>query len=164
MKHPMLGALGLGFLGAAPSSTPVECGNPYVAFHERLSYQAENISGERLAALHRVSLRIFDACDAGHLRDVQAKFVELEMRLDAPSKCELTSPSRGQSTNWRSREKGFKRLAWPAIGLRAPSAARSQKDTTSSSSHYRLELSSTGQPRRRQHNATSPAFPLSRGK
>jgi hypothetical protein len=30
-------------------------------------------------------LRIFDACDAGHLRDVQAKFVDLEMRLDTPS-------------------------------------------------------------------------------
>jgi hypothetical protein len=84
MKHPMLGALGLGFLAAAPSFTPVECGNPYVAFHERLSHHAENISGERLAALHRVSLRIFDACDAGHLRDMQAKFVEIEMRLDAP--------------------------------------------------------------------------------
>jgi len=97
MKHPMLGALGLSFLGAAPSSTPVECGNPYVAFHERLSHHVEIISGERLAALHRVSLRIFDACDAGHLRDVQAKFVELEMRLDAPSKCKLTPPSRGQS-------------------------------------------------------------------
>jgi hypothetical protein len=97
MKHPMLGALGLGLLGAAPSSTPVECGNAYVAFHDRLSHHAENISGERLAALHRVSLRIFDACDAGHLRDVQAKFAELEMRLDAPSKCELTSSPRGQS-------------------------------------------------------------------
>ena len=97
MKHPMLGALGLSFLGAAPSSTTVECGNPYVAFHQRLSHHAEKISGERLAALHRVSLRIFDACDAGHLREVQAKFVELEMRLEAPSKCELASPSRGQS-------------------------------------------------------------------
>jgi hypothetical protein len=84
MKHAMLGVLGLGFLAAAPSSTPVDCGNPYVAFHERLSHHAGNISGERLAALHRGSLRIFDACDGGHLPDVQAKFVELEMRLDAP--------------------------------------------------------------------------------
>jgi hypothetical protein len=97
MKHPMLGVLGLGFLGAAPSSTPVECGNPYVAFHQRLRHQADNMTGERLAALHRVSLRIFDACDAGHLPDVQAKFVELEVRLDTPSKCEPKSPSRGQS-------------------------------------------------------------------
>ena len=138
MKHPMLGVLGLGFLGAAPSSNPVECGNPYVAFHERLSHHAENLSGERLAALHRVSLRIFDACDAGHLRDVQAKFVELEMRLGAPGKCEQHRHRAASRSNWRSREKGFKRLAWPAIGLRAPSAARSQKDTTSSSSPYRL--------------------------
>jgi hypothetical protein len=80
MKHATLGALGLVFLGAAPS-TLVDCGNPYVAFHERLSHRAENISGERLAALHRGSLRIFDACDAGHLRDVEAKFGELEIRL-----------------------------------------------------------------------------------
>jgi len=85
MKHAMLGAIGLAFLAAAPSSVPVDCGNSYVAFHQRLSRHGENISAERLATLHRGSLRIFDACDAGHLRDVQAKFVELEMRLDTPS-------------------------------------------------------------------------------
>jgi hypothetical protein len=82
----MLAALGLGFLGAAPSSAPVDCGTPYVAFHERLSHNLENISGEQLAALHRGGLRIFDACDSGHLFDVQAKFVELELRLARPSK------------------------------------------------------------------------------
>jgi hypothetical protein len=85
MKHAMLGALGLAFLAAAPSSNPVDCGNSYVAFHERLSHHAEKISAERLAVLQRGSLRIFAACDAGHLRDVQAKFVDLEMRLDTPS-------------------------------------------------------------------------------
>jgi hypothetical protein len=85
MKHAMLGALGLGFLAAAPNSPPIDCGNSYAAFHQRLSYLAENISGERLATLHQTSLRIFDACDAGHLRDVQARFVELVMRLTTPS-------------------------------------------------------------------------------
>jgi hypothetical protein len=85
MRQAMLASLGLTFLGGAPSSAPVDCGTPYVAFHERLSRNAENISGERLAALHRGSLRIFDACDAGHLWDVQAKFVELELRLARPN-------------------------------------------------------------------------------
>ena len=96
MKHPMLGALGSVSWERRrvppPSNAAIHC-----RLHERLSHHAEDLSGERLAALHRVSLRIFDACDAGHLRDVQAKFVELEMRLDAPSKCELTSPSSRQS-------------------------------------------------------------------
>lgn len=72
----MLGARGLGFLAAAPSSNPVDCGN----YH-----RAENIAAERLVALHRGSLRIFEACDAGHLHDVQAKFVELEMRPATPT-------------------------------------------------------------------------------
>jgi hypothetical protein len=81
MKHAMMSAFGLGFLATASSFTPIDCGNPYVAFHERLSHHTGNIPGEQVAALHRGSLRIFDACDAGHLRDVEAKFVELETRL-----------------------------------------------------------------------------------
>jgi hypothetical protein len=85
MKQAMLGALGLASVAATPSATPVECGKPYVAFHERLSHRAETISGERLAAFHRGSLRIFDACDSGHLHDVEAKLVELEIRLNASS-------------------------------------------------------------------------------
>jgi hypothetical protein len=85
MKQAMLGALGLASLAAAPSSSPVECGKPYVAFHERLRHRAATISGERLAAFHRGSLRIFDACDAGHLDDVEARLVELEIRLGAAS-------------------------------------------------------------------------------
>ena len=68
IKRAMLAALGLTFLSGAPNSAPVDCGTPYVAFHERLSHNAENMSGERLAALHRGSLRIFDACDAGRAR------------------------------------------------------------------------------------------------
>ena len=44
------------------------------------------MSGEQLAAVHRGSLRIFGACDSGHLADVQTKFVELENRVIARTK------------------------------------------------------------------------------
>jgi hypothetical protein len=80
-----VGAFGLVLLAAVPSPTPVDCGKPYVAFLEKLSLEADKLSGERLAGLHRGGLRIFDACDAGHMRDVSAKFAELEVRLAAPS-------------------------------------------------------------------------------
>jgi len=76
-------------LMATPTSTPVasttgDCGPSYVGFLERLSYHSEAMSGERLATLHRDGLRIFDACDCGHLTDVRARFAALEKRLGAP--------------------------------------------------------------------------------
>jgi hypothetical protein len=84
MKQALFSALAVGLL-ATPDSTPVDCGGCYVSFLERVSQHAPSLSGDRLAALHRGGLRIFDACDSGHLGDVQARFAELEHRLGAPA-------------------------------------------------------------------------------
>jgi len=86
MNRAMAGALGLVLLAAMAGLAPYDCGRLYVRFLERLSFQAEKLSGERLAAFHRGSLRIFDACDAGHMRDAPAKFTELEIRLASQSR------------------------------------------------------------------------------
>jgi hypothetical protein len=90
MKQAVVSALALALV-ATPAlvttpdsqnaSTSVDCGGTYVHFLERISREADAMSGEQLAALHRGSLRIFYACDSGHLADVQTKFVELENRV-----------------------------------------------------------------------------------
>lgn len=82
MKQALFGALAVGWL-AAPTSTPVDCRGAYVSFLERLAERVHALSGERLVALHRGGLRIFDACDSGHLSDVQERYAELERRLSA---------------------------------------------------------------------------------
>ena len=82
MKQALFGALAAGML-TAPTSTPVDCRGAYVSFLERVGQRTYALSGERLAALHRGGLRIFDACDAGHLADVDTRYAELEVRLAA---------------------------------------------------------------------------------
>ena len=82
MKQALFGALAVCLL-AAPTSMPIDCRGAYVGFLERVGQRTHALSGERLAALHRGGLRIFDACDAGHLADVDTKYAELELRLAA---------------------------------------------------------------------------------
>jgi hypothetical protein len=85
MKQAVLSALTLALV-ATPTSTyvvatSVDCGSSYVSFLERVSRRDAAMSADQLAALHRGSLRIFYACDSGHLADVQTKFFELESRV-----------------------------------------------------------------------------------
>ena len=81
MTRALLSALALGLMAMPTStSTYLNCNSMYVGFLERVIPRAPAMSGDQLAALHRRALRIFDACDSGHLGDVQAKFVELEKR------------------------------------------------------------------------------------
>ena len=79
MTRALLSTLALGLM-ATPTSTHVNCGNPYVSFLERIAARTEAMSGQQIAVVHRGALRIFDACDSGHLSDVQAKLTELERR------------------------------------------------------------------------------------
>ena len=89
MKQAMLSALALALVATPTStyvaSTSVDCGSSYVSFLERVSHRGAAMSGDQLATLHRGSLRIFHACDSGHLADVQTKFVELESRVGKPT-------------------------------------------------------------------------------
>jgi len=63
---------------AMPVSTDVNCENAYINYLERLSDRGDAVSGDRLATLHRGALRIFDACDGGHMDNPEPMFRKLE--------------------------------------------------------------------------------------
>jgi hypothetical protein len=89
MKPATLRALAIGLVAiptaAYVASTSTDCGAEYVSFLERVSRPGTAMSGDQLAALHRGSLRIFGACNSGHLPDAHTKFVELEGRVGTPT-------------------------------------------------------------------------------
>ena len=76
MLRAMLSAVVLATT-ALPVATDINCDRRYLDFVERLSSRDE-VSGDRLANLHRGGLRIFDACDAGHLDNPEPMFRRLE--------------------------------------------------------------------------------------
>jgi hypothetical protein len=78
MTRALLSAVLLGTVLGTPSSSAVDCGSPYIAFLERVSLRAEAMQAETLVAVHRRALRIFDACDCGHMTDVERRLAELE--------------------------------------------------------------------------------------
>ena len=65
-------------MSAMPISSDAHCDIAYGAFTERLSHRGPSLSSSQLIDVHRRALRIFDACDAGHLVNVEAKFRALE--------------------------------------------------------------------------------------
>jgi hypothetical protein len=77
MLRSVLGAVVLG-MSAMPISADGNCGDSYVHFLDRVSLSGNAMSGDRLATLHRSALRIFDACDSGHMQNADAMFWELE--------------------------------------------------------------------------------------
>ena len=65
-------------MSAMPISSDANCDAAYGAFMEHLSHRGQSLSSAQLIAMHRSALRIFDACDGGHLVNVEAKFRALE--------------------------------------------------------------------------------------
>jgi hypothetical protein len=65
-------------LVATALSADARCGSAYVAFVERLGHRADQLSGQQLANIHRKALRIFDACDSGHMENAEVMFRRLE--------------------------------------------------------------------------------------
>ena len=76
MSYAVLLAALLGVLIA--SDTEPTCGPAYVDFVQRLRDRVDDLPAERLAALHRGGLRIFDACDSGHLQNPERTLRSLE--------------------------------------------------------------------------------------
>ena len=72
--------LSLGLLGV---SALTNCGIAYIRFSERLEVQQSAMDGEKLAGFHRAALRIFDACDSGHVEDANAMLDRLLPNLAA---------------------------------------------------------------------------------
>jgi hypothetical protein len=77
MLRVSLGATILG-LSAMPIFSDANCDMAYGAFMERLSHRGASLSSSQLIAAHRSALRIFDACNSGHLVNFEAKFRALE--------------------------------------------------------------------------------------
>ena len=63
---------------AMPLSSDVNCGNAYAAFLDHIGRRSFAMAGEQLVTAHRNALRIFDACDSGHLENAEKKFRDLE--------------------------------------------------------------------------------------
>ena len=74
MARALLGAVVLA-MTVMPLSSEVDCDNPYRIFMEGSG--RSDVDGDRLASLHRAALRIFDACDSGHLKDPDARLRKL---------------------------------------------------------------------------------------
>ena len=76
MSYAVLPVVLLGALIAGAGERT--CSTAYVDFAQRVSNRADRLPAERLAALHRGGLRVFDACDSGHLQNPERMFRSLE--------------------------------------------------------------------------------------
>jgi hypothetical protein len=76
MIRPLL-AIALLVTSAMPLSSDIQCDRAYSTFIEHLTDQSV-VDGDRLALLHRAALRIFQACDSGHLQNPDSHFRDLE--------------------------------------------------------------------------------------
>ena len=77
MSYTALSAV-LGALVIAAAGDDRTCNTAYVDFVQRVGDRAHDLPADRLAALHRGGLRMFDACDSGHLQNPERKFRSLE--------------------------------------------------------------------------------------
>ena len=65
--------------GVAPPISALEkCDTAFTNFMRRLSERADKMPVPRLVMLHRQAVRIFYACDTGHLPDPEDHFRRLE--------------------------------------------------------------------------------------
>jgi hypothetical protein len=76
MSYAVLSAVLFGVLivGAGERT----CSTAYVDFVQRVSDRVEHLPAARLAALHRAGLRIYYACDSGHLQNPERMLRSLE--------------------------------------------------------------------------------------
>jgi hypothetical protein len=77
-----IAALILLSVSALPLASDVICDVPYAKFVQALS--ARDLSGARLADLNRRALRIFDACDSGHIENPETMLRALEKTNGQP--------------------------------------------------------------------------------
>jgi hypothetical protein len=77
MRQTVVGTLLL-CISALPIAADVPCNNAYVSFLERLGHRSAQMSADNLVHMHRRALRLFDACDSGHLAHADRMFRELE--------------------------------------------------------------------------------------
>jgi hypothetical protein len=66
---------------AMPLSSDGNCDHAYVAFMDHLGNTPVATDGYRLADVHRKALRIFHACDSGHIQKPEIMFRDLEREI-----------------------------------------------------------------------------------
>jgi hypothetical protein len=74
-------SLGLIILPVSPGGQ-FDCGEAYKGFRQKLDRKYAELSPERLAALSRKALRVYDACQTHDLRDAKALFESLDTWTD----------------------------------------------------------------------------------
>jgi hypothetical protein len=67
-------------IAAAVSAQTIDCGSAYKGSLERL--RQKQLPPERLAALNRQALRIYDACETNDLKDAKTLFESLDRTKD----------------------------------------------------------------------------------
>lgn len=80
-------ALGAGAIGltiaAALAQSSLDCGAAYKSALEKLEGEQQvKVPPERLAAMRRQALRVYEACRTGDVRDAKALFDRLERSRD----------------------------------------------------------------------------------
>lgn len=79
----ILGAVTLGLMAAAVSAEDVDCSKAYKSALEKIRREAEpRLSPERLAGMRRQALRIYDACETGHVQDPKTMYEKLERSMN----------------------------------------------------------------------------------
>jgi hypothetical protein len=73
-----ISALVVFVLVAVATTADVDCGAAYTNFVERLGHRVHGLSASQLATIHRKALRIFDACETGHMDHTEFMFRRLE--------------------------------------------------------------------------------------
>jgi hypothetical protein len=66
------------FISVVSLASNQKCGTAYVGFLDQLTERAQFLPPEKLVAIHRKALRIYDACETGHLQTFEPLFKELE--------------------------------------------------------------------------------------
>jgi hypothetical protein len=66
---------------ALPLASDRNCDGAYVRFMDHLGQTPPAQNGDRLAQWHRRALRIFYACDGGHLQHPEVMFRDLEKQI-----------------------------------------------------------------------------------
>jgi hypothetical protein len=69
-----LTSLAVLILTVTPLASDTHCGNAYTAFLEHMWRRAPSMTAENLARANCGGLRIFDACDTGHLENAEQRF------------------------------------------------------------------------------------------
>jgi hypothetical protein len=94
LKSAVVGLVALSLMsGVASGQSPIDCGNAYKGVWDKLDRQKyAKISAEQLAGINRLSLRGYDACQAGDKQDGKLLFAKVAELTDDWGRESSTGP------------------------------------------------------------------------